>query len=135
MVTDLLARAAWGGHLVVTAPSTPDTQYLVGPAVLGKLGPGAHVVNIARGALIDQDALRVALDDGRVAMATLDTVDPEPLPDGHWIYSHPGIRMSPHISWSMPGAQELLVDTFIDNLRRHVAGEPLEGVVDVQAGY
>ena len=46
-------------------------------------------MNIARGGLVDQDALGEALDDGRVARASLDTVDPEPLPEGHWLYSHP----------------------------------------------
>jgi len=97
--------------------------------------PGVHIVNIARGALIDQDALRVALDDGRVSIASLDAVDPEPLPEGHWMYSHPQVHLSPHISWSMPGASDLLVETFVENLRRYRAGEPLEGVVDVDAGY
>ena len=66
--------------------------------------PGVHLVNIARGALVDQDALRVALDDGPVAMATLDTVDPEPLPDGHWLYAHPKVRLTAHISWYTPAA-------------------------------
>ena len=68
-------------------------------------------------------------------MASLDTVDPEPLPAGHWIYTHPKVRLSPHISWSMPGAQDILIETFLENLRRYVAGEPLDGVVDVAAGY
>ncbi len=58
IVTDLLELAAWSDHLVVTAPSTPATRHLVGPALLEVIGPGAHLVNIARGALVDQDALR-----------------------------------------------------------------------------
>jgi hypothetical protein len=82
------------------------------------------LVNIARGGLIDHDALRVALDSGHVARASLDTVEPEPLPAGHWIYSHPGIRMSPHISWSMPHAQGKLVDQFRENLRRYLDEKP-----------
>ena len=59
IVTDLLELAAWSDHLVVTAPSTPATHHLVGAAVLATMGPGTHLVNIARGALVDQDALRV----------------------------------------------------------------------------
>jgi phosphoglycerate dehydrogenase-like enzyme len=51
------------------------------------------------------------------------------------MYTHPRVRLSPHISWSMPGAVELLVQAFIDNLRRYQAGEPLTGLVDVAAGY
>ncbi|HEV3450389.1 MAG TPA: NAD(P)-dependent oxidoreductase [Acidimicrobiia bacterium] len=122
-------------HLVLTAPATPETHHLLDEAAFAAVKPGVHLVNIARGSLVDQDALRAALDRGQVAMASLDAVSPEPLPDGHWMYSHPQVRLSPHISWSMPGASELLVATFIDNLRRYRAGEPLEGVVDVDAGY
>jgi phosphoglycerate dehydrogenase-like enzyme len=122
-------------HLVVTAPSTPETRHMLNADTLALVKPGVHIVNIARGALIDQDALREALDDGRVAMASLDTVDPEPLPEGHWMYTHPKVRLSPHISWAMPGASDLLADTFIENLRRYLAGEPVTGVVDVAAGY
>jgi phosphoglycerate dehydrogenase-like enzyme len=94
-----------------------------------------HLVNIARGALIDQDALRAALDNGTVAMASLDAVEPEPLPEGHWMYEHPQVRLSPHISWSMPGAFDVLFDTFVENLRRYQNGEKLTGEVDVAAGY
>jgi len=122
-------------HLVLTAPSTPETHHLLDAAAFEGVKPGVHIVNIARGALIDQDALRVALDDRRVSIASLDAVDPEPLPEGHWMYSHPQVHLSPHISWSMPGASDLLVETFVENLRRYRAGEPLEGVVDVDAGY
>ncbi len=97
--------------------------------------PGVHLVNVARGALLDQEALRGALDDGRVAMASLDTLYPEPLPPGHWLYSHPRARLTPHLSWSMPLAQDHIVQPFIENLRRYIAGEPLEGVVDVAERY
>ena len=68
-------------------------------------------------------------------MASLDTVEPEPLPEGHWMYGHPKVRLTPHISWSAPGAFEMLLDRFLDNLRRWHDGEPLSGVVDVDAGY
>jgi phosphoglycerate dehydrogenase-like enzyme len=129
---ELLAIA---DHVVVTAPATPDTRHLLDADAFAAMRPGVHVVNIARGSLIDQDALRAALDEGRVAMASLDTVDPEPLPASHWMYSDPRVRLSPHISWSMPGASDVLVATFIENLRRYVAGDPLLGVVDVDAGY
>jgi phosphoglycerate dehydrogenase-like enzyme len=131
-LTDVLAVA---DHLVLTAPGTRETHHLLDGAAFAAVRPGVHIVNIARGSLIDQDALRVALDDGRVALASLDAVDPEPLPAGHWLYTHPRVHLSPHISWSMPGATDVLVATFLENLRRYVAGEPLDGVVDVDAGY
>jgi len=135
IVTDLLALADWCDHLVVTAPATPETQHLVGSAVLERLGPGAHVVNIARGALIDQDALQTALDDGRVALASLDTVEPEPLPDGHWLYTHPQVHLSPHISWSSTERYDRILGIFLEELGRWESGAPLENVVDTVAGY
>jgi phosphoglycerate dehydrogenase-like enzyme len=135
VVTDLLALAAWSDHLVVTAPSTPETRHIVGAAVLEVLGPGAHLVNIARGALVDQDALRPALDDGRVALASLDTVEPEPLPEGHWLYEHPQVHLSPHISWSSPERYDRILGVFLEELARWEAGEPLQNVVDLEAGY
>jgi len=97
--------------------------------------PGVHLVNIARGALVDQDALRAALDDGRVAMATLDTVDPEPLPEGHWMYAHPKVRLSAHVSWYTPLLLQRAVEQFVENLDRYVAGVPLHDVVDPAEGY
>jgi phosphoglycerate dehydrogenase-like enzyme len=122
-------------HLVLAAPATPKTEHLIDADVLAEVKPGVHVVNIARGALIDQDALRVALDDGRVAMASLDVCDPEPLPAGHWLYDHPKVRLSPHISWSSPALASRIVELLIENVRRYVAGEPLEGVVDPVERY
>jgi phosphoglycerate dehydrogenase-like enzyme len=129
---DVLAAA---DHLVITAPATAETRHLIDAGALARVKRGLHLVNIARGSLVDQDALRAALDDGRVAMASLDTVDPEPLPSGHWMYDHPGVRLSAHISWSMPGALDALYDAFLDNLGRRSRGEPLLGTVDVAAGY
>jgi phosphoglycerate dehydrogenase-like enzyme len=129
---DVLRRA---DHLVITAASTPGTRHLLDAGTLGMLKQGVHVVNIARGALIDQDALLAALDRGQVAMASLDVVEPEPLPDGHPFYSHPRVRLSPHISWSAPETARRTVELFIENFRRYRAGRPLEGVVDTAAGY
>jgi phosphoglycerate dehydrogenase-like enzyme len=131
-VTELVATA---DHVVIAAPATADTRGLFDDALFGAMKPGAHLVNVARGAIVDQDALRRALDAGRVAVASLDAVDPEPLPAGHWMYTDARVRLSPHISWNMPGAAEILVDAFIDNVRRWRRGEPLDGLVDRAVGY
>jgi phosphoglycerate dehydrogenase-like enzyme len=128
----LLARS---DHLVIAAPDTRDTHHVIGRDALTRAKPGLHLVNVARGGLVDQDALRAALDDGRVSLASLDTVDPEPLPGGHWLYTHPRVRLSPHCSWAGPGALDRLLDPFLANLARWLAGEPLEGLVDVELGY
>ncbi len=131
-IDDVIARA---DHLVLALPSTPETRHVIGAASLARVKHGVHLVNVARGTLVDQEALRVALDDGRVGCASLDTADPEPLLEGHWLYAHPRVRLSPHVSWSMPGALEAFVEAFVDNLRRFRTGLPLHGVVDVQRGY
>jgi phosphoglycerate dehydrogenase-like enzyme len=135
VVGSVAEAAAEADHLVLAAPATAATRHLIDAAVLARAKRGVHLVNVARGALVDQEALRAALDDGPVARASLDAVEPEPLPPGHWMFTHPGVRLSAHVSWNAPGAAEVLVDHFIENLRRWRAGEPLAGVIDREAGY
>ena len=78
---------------------------------------------------------RVALDDGRVAMATLDTVDPEPLPAGHWMYEHPKVRLSAHVSWATSEHFTGSIAILVENLHRFVEGRPLRDLVDLTEGY
>jgi phosphoglycerate dehydrogenase-like enzyme len=129
---EVVARA---DHLVVLAPATPETWHLIDDAVLAAVKPGVHLVNVARGTLVDQDALLRALDDGRVRLASLDVTDPEPLPADHPLLSHPRVRISPHVSWSAPGMLGRSVERFVENLQRYLAGDPLLGLVDPGAGY
>ena len=135
IVTALDDVLAVADHLVLAAPATPATRHLLDTAALERVKPGVHIVNIARGSLVDQDALRIAVDDGRVARASLDTVTPEPLPAGHWMYDHPRVRLSAHVSWCSPDMLSSLYDSFVTNLGHRLAGRPLEGTVDVAAGY
>jgi len=135
LVRELASLVATADHLVLAAATTRETRGLLGEELLARVKRGVHLVNVARGELVDQDALRRALDDGRVGLASLDCVHPEPLPAGHWLYSHPKVRLSPHTSWSMPGAFDLLIAPFIENLRRFRAGEPLAHQVDRELGY
>jgi phosphoglycerate dehydrogenase-like enzyme len=128
---DLLSVA---DHLVIAAPATDATFHAINAETLRLLRPGAHLVNIARGSLVDQEALRHALDDGTVARASLDVTDPEPLPPGHWLYAHPQVFLTPHASWAGPPAFGAATEIFCDNLARFLAGEPLEGVVGPE-GY
>ena len=122
-------------HIVLAAPATPATEHLVNRAVLAHAKPGLHLINIARGALIDDAALLEALDDGRVAQASLDVTHPEPLPSGHPYYTHPRVRLSPHTSVHTPQTRINLAAKFADNLSRFHQGAPLDDVVDVIRGY
>ena len=131
-LAELLAAA---DHIVVAAPATAETRHLIDADALGAVKPGAHLINIARGSLVDQDALLAALDDGRLAMASLDVVEPEPLPAGHPLFTHPRVRLSPHISWSSPETSRRTMELFVENVARYRAGEPLTGAVDLELGY
>ena len=131
-LSEVNARA---DHLVVTLPATKETYHLLGKAAFGEMKPGVNLVNVSRGTIIDQDALLAALDDGTVACANLDVVDPEPLPAGHPLYSHPRVRLTAHISWSSPDTMKRTIEQFAENLRRYENGEPLAGLVDLDAGY
>lgn len=128
---ELLERA---DHVVIATPLTEETRGLFDGAAFSRMKPGAHIVNIGRGAVIDSDALRVALDEG-LGSASLDVTDPEPPPPGHWLYDHPKVRVSPHISGSSPHSERTVTRFFSDNLRRYLAGEPLAGLVDRGARY
>jgi phosphoglycerate dehydrogenase-like enzyme len=135
VVTSLVELVADAHHVVLAAPGTERTRRLLDAAAFASMREGVHVVNIARGTLVDQDALRAALDSGQVARASLDTVDPEPLPEGHWMYTHPLVFLTPHSSWASRALLEAPVDIFCTNLARFLGGEPLLHTVDVAEGY
>lgn len=124
-------------HLVVAIPLTAATAGLLGQAAFARMRPGLHIVNVARGEIIDHDALHAALEDGRVGAATLDVCVPEPLPPGHWLYTHPRVRLSPHLSWSAPTTSPRSAAIFLENLRHYMAGTParMAGQIDRAAGY
>ncbi|MDG2428186.1 MAG: NAD(P)-dependent oxidoreductase [Acidimicrobiales bacterium] len=135
VTTDASKAVAGADHIVVGVPLTPATAGMIDETLLAAMKPGAHLVNIARGQIIDQEAMRRSLDAGHLGLASLDVCHPEPLPAGHWLYHHPRVRLSPHVSWSDPGSLDRLHTSFTDNLERWLTGEPLIDVVDVVAGY
>ena len=108
---------------------------LIGEAAIAALKPGAWVINVARGELIDERALARALRDGRLGGAVLDTFREEPLPASSPLYDLPNVILTPHTSWSSTRVLERSVGLFCDNLRHYAAGEPLVNVVDPTAGY
>jgi phosphoglycerate dehydrogenase-like enzyme len=127
MVSSFSELASDAEHLVLAAPLTAETYHIVDAANLARVKRGVHLVNVARGGLVDQEALRAALDEDIVGRASLDVVDPEPLPTGHWLYTHPKVFLTPHSSWA--GHQSTAVDIFCENLARYLRGDPLLHVV------
>ncbi|WP_092495870.1 NAD(P)-dependent oxidoreductase [Faunimonas pinastri] len=122
-------------HLVVALPLTSDTRAILGREAFAAAKPGLHIVNVSRGELIDDDALLHALEAGQVGAATLDVTAPEPLPAGHPFYTHPGIRLSPHVSWMSEDNDDRLTEKLFANLDRFLAGEPLADLVEKGRGY
>lgn len=135
LAPSLASLLSGSDHIVLAAPATAETARLIDDDALAEIKPGAHFVNVSRGSLVDQEALLRALDDGRIAIASLDVVEPEPLPAGHRLYAHPKVRLSPHVSWSSPKTVSRTFQLFADNLARYRSGQPLLGVVDLAAGY
>ncbi|MEX1217298.1 MAG: NAD(P)-dependent oxidoreductase [Acidimicrobiales bacterium] len=129
---DLVAEA---DHIVLVAPLTDSTRGLFNEEVFAAMKTGVQLINVARGPIIDDGALLRALDSGIVACADIDATEPEPLPDGHWMYTHPSVRLSPHVSWNWGGAFQAMYTTFIDNLRLYLNDDPLLSVVNPADGY
>ncbi len=127
--------AAEADYLVLAAPLTKQTRGAISRQVIGRMKPTAWLVNIARGAMIDEDALVEALRAGRLGGAALDALTVEPLPKEHALWSLPNVIITPHSSNSSPRIRERSVALFRENLRRYKAKEPLLNVVDLEAGY
>lgn len=135
LVPDLRDLVAEADHLALCLPKTPQTIRCIDEKVLAAARPGMHVINIARGELIDDDALRAALESGRVSAATLDVTNPEPLPEGHPFWTHPRIRLTPHVSGRGDASKARIAALLLENIERFCTGAPLLGVVDREAGY
>jgi phosphoglycerate dehydrogenase-like enzyme len=114
--------------VVLILPSTSESHHLIGRRQLSLIRQGALLVNAARGPIVDTDALVDALHAGHVR-AALDVTDPEPLPEGHPLWSCPNLLLTPHVAGSSPQFAPRSLRTAADELRRYIAGEPLRNVV------
>jgi phosphoglycerate dehydrogenase-like enzyme len=133
---DRLDEALTGAEVVVLAlPLLPDTVGLVDRRRLKLLAPDACLVNVARGQHVVTADVVEALRDGTLGSAGLDVTDPEPLPDGHPLWTLPSAIVTPHTANTQEMALPLLSARITDNVRRWIAGEPLVGLVDPVAGY
>jgi len=132
---ELLTLARTADVIVSAVPLTPETTGMYDQRFFAALKPSAFFINVARGPSVVTEALMNALNEGRLAGAGLDVVDPEPLPANHPLWKSPRILFTPHISArsDLPGEARSIVAT--ENLRRYVAGEPLLNVVDIERGF
>lgn len=132
MLADLLPAA---DVVVLCVPLTDETTGLIGERELAMMKPEAYLVNIARGRVVDTDALIAALDEDRLAGACLDVTDPEPLPSDHPLWTMDNVVITPHVAGRSALTEERRHALFVENVRRFGAGEPLLNVVDKHAGY
>ncbi|MDE3001656.1 MAG: D-2-hydroxyacid dehydrogenase [Gemmatimonadota bacterium] len=124
--------------IVVAAPDTPETRGMIDERAFGRMKPGAIVLNVARGRLVDEDALIVALTEGRIRGAGLDVFTREPLPSESPLWGFPSVVITPHVSAVTRGFWRRETDLITRNLDRYLRERPLdewENVVDKKAGY
>jgi len=112
-------------YIVSAVPLKPDTRHIIGAAEFSKMKSTALFVNVARGGVVDQDALIEALREGRIGGAALDVTDPEPLPPDSPLWDMENVMITPHMSADTPMTSQWATDSFCDNLMRYMAGEPL----------
>ena len=140
-VTRLVTGEAWrdelpeADYVALAMPLTPATRGMVDEAALAAMKPSAWLVNVARGALVDEDALVAALDAGRLGGAVLDAFVTEPLPDGHPLWGRDNVIVIPHHTWSSPRSAERAERLFAAELGRFAAGEAPAHPIDPEAGY
>jgi phosphoglycerate dehydrogenase-like enzyme len=132
---ELLALLPEADVVVVCTPLTPATERLFDARAFAAMKRGAWFVNIARGRIVDTDALVAALRAGHLAGACLDVTDPEPLPADSPLWGMPNVVLTPHVAADAELTEERIRALLVDNLRRFAAGEPLRNVVDKRAGY
>jgi phosphoglycerate dehydrogenase-like enzyme len=121
--------------IVLALPLSKQTQYIIGKAELSSMQPHAFLINIGRGALIDQNALIMALQEQRLGGAALDVTDPEPLPADSPLWTMENVIITPHIAGLSAHYNDRIVDLLSENLRRYLTEKPLLNLVQRERGY
>jgi len=132
---ELHAMLPEADFLVLAAPHTPETEGIIGEAELAVLKPSAVLINVGRGALVDEDALIRALREKRLAGAALDVLRDEPPPQDSPLWDMPNVIISPHSASTVTQENARITDIFCDNLRRYLSGQPLRNVLDTKKLY
>lgn len=129
---DALKRA---DYVVLAAPLTPQTRHLIDDRRLQLFKPSAYLINVCRGALVDEEALVKALRNYRLAGAALDVFTEEPLPRRSPLWKLPQVLITPHTAFLTEKVWERHYAVFTSNLKRYLAGEPLQDTIDKRQGY
>lgn len=133
--TELHALLGDADFVCLVCPHTPETENLIDQAALAAMRPGATLINIARGAIVDEPALVRALESGQVGHAALDVAAVEPLPADSPLWDLPNVTIYPHSASTNDRENERLVDLFCENLGRYLRGEPLLNTLDPARMY
>lgn len=128
---DLDTLLTYADDVILALPLNASTRRIMDADRLAHIGPGAQLVNVGRGGLVDEQALIAALQSGHLAGAALDVFDVEPLPSNHPFWLMPQVLVSPHMSGDLVGWRDDVVRLFADNLARWQRGEPLNHIVDL----
>ncbi|HTM78483.1 MAG TPA: NAD(P)-dependent oxidoreductase [Devosia sp.] len=134
-VAELSSLFATSDHVALTLPLTPETRRCVGPACFAAVKPGLHLINVARGAIIDTPALLAALDSSRLSGATLDVTEVEPPSEGDPLYTHKKVRLTPHVSGMSEMTDRRMNEFLIANITAYLAGGEIVGKVETSQGY
>lgn len=132
---ELLSVLSRSDFVVICLPLTEETHHLIGELALRSMKPTAYLINVSRGAVVDEAALLRALTEGWIAGAGLDVFETEPLPENSWLWQLNNVIITPHLAGETPNYNERAVDLFCENLRCYLIGEPLRNVVDPSRGY
>lgn len=138
MVTgdDALGRLLGMSDVVVlSVPATPQTRGMIGRAELSRMRRGAVLINVARGSVVDEEALLEALRSGHLRGAGLDVFEHEPLAANSPFWTEPNVLITPHVSATSPRFWDRQAELILDNVRRYLAGRSLINTVDPAAGY
>ncbi len=131
-INELMAAS---DYVMVAAPLTPETRGLIGAAQIAAMKPNSVIINVGRGAIIDEPALIEALENNRIRGAALDVFTVEPLPPGHALYRLKNVLLSPHTADHVQDFVHLAAECFLENMKLFRAGQPLQNIVDKRAGY
>jgi len=121
--------------VIVTTPLTPETRDLIGAEEFEAFKPGAFLIDVSRGGVVNHQALLTALKEKKIAGAALDVFTEEPLPEDSPLWKMPNVIVTPHIAGTSPFYDARAADLFAENLHRYLAGLPLYNRINLERGY